>query len=62
MGSIYTLGGLLKIEVRNYLQTKSKYDPDFRVTCPLVEESQTSESMIQRYSRNLSESDIEFIE
>lgn len=23
MGSIFTLGGLLKIEVRNYLQTKS---------------------------------------
>jgi hypothetical protein len=43
MGSIFTLGGLMKIEVRNYLQTKAKYDPDFRVVCPLVEESKASE-------------------
>lgn len=43
MGSIFTLGGLLKIEVRNYLQTKSQYDPDFHVVCPLVEESKASE-------------------
>ena len=38
-GSIYSLGGLLKIEVRNYLQTKVKYEEEFRVICPLVEDS-----------------------
>lgn len=62
MGSIYTLGGLLKIEVRNYLQTKSKYDPEFRVVCPLVEDSRASEATMQRYKRDLSIDDIEFFE
>lgn len=41
--SIYTLGGLLKIEVRNYLATKVKYVDDFRVVCPLVEDSEQVE-------------------
>jgi len=62
MGSVYTLGGLLKIEVRNYLQTKSKYDADFRIVCPLLEESKVQESTIQRYSRDLTDADIEFFE
>ena len=46
MGSIFTLGGLMKMEVRNYLQTKSKYDSDFRVVCPLVEESKAGEQSL----------------
>ena len=50
------------MEVRNYLQTKSKYDSDFRVVCPLVEESKAGEQSLQRFARDLSESDIEFIE
>ena len=62
MGSIFTLGGLLKIEVRNYLQTKSKYDSEFRVVCPLVEESKASEDSMQMYKRDLTDSDIEFFE
>lgn len=62
MGSIFTLGGLLKIEVRNYLKTKSKYDPEFRVVCPLVEDSKASEATMQRYKRDLSIDDIEFFE
>ena len=62
MGSIFTLGGLLKIEVRNYLQTKAKYDPDFRLVCPLVEDSKASEDTMQRYKRDLSDDDIAFFE
>ena len=62
MGSIFTLGGLLKIEVRNYLQTKRKYEPDFRVVSPLVEESNASESTMQRYKRDLTNADVEFFE
>lgn len=62
MGSIFTLGGLLKIEVRNYLQTKVKYDPEFRVVCPLVEESKASEDAMKRYQRDLSENDLRFFE
>ena len=62
MGSIFTLGGLLKIEVRNYLQTKSKYDPDFRIVCPEHEEGKTSEDTLQRFRRDLTVGDIEFFE
>ena len=62
MGSIFTLGGLLKIEVRNYLQTKSKYDPEFRVVCPLIEEGKAQEESMQRFKRDLTKTDIEFFE
>ena len=46
MGSLYQLGGLLKIEVRNYLQTKSKYVDNFRIVCPLSEASKMAEDSI----------------
>ena len=62
IGSIYSLGGLLKIEVRNYLQTKAKYEEDFRVVCPLVEDSKAVEQSMQRYRRDLSKDDVEFFE
>lgn len=62
MGSIFTLGGLLKIEVRNYLQTKVQYDPEFRVVSPLIEENKSSEDTMQRYKRILSEDDVRFFE
>ena len=45
-GSIFTLGGLLKLEVRNYLQTKKKYNPEFRVVCPLIEEAKAFEDTL----------------
>jgi hypothetical protein len=31
MGSLYALGGLMRIEAKNYLETKKKYDPNFRI-------------------------------
>ena len=52
----------MKVEVRNYLQTKSKYDPDFRVVSPLIEESKVSEDIMQRYKRDLSDNDLAFFE
>ena len=39
MGSLFAVGGLLKIEARNYLETKHKYNPNFRIVSPLIEES-----------------------
>ena len=35
MGALFSIGGLLKVEARNYLETKKKYEDDFRVVCPL---------------------------
>ena len=43
MGSLFALGGLLKIEARNYLETKNKYDSNFKIVSPLVEENDAVE-------------------
>ena len=43
MGSLFAMGGLLKIEARNYLETKRKYDPQFKIVSPLIEENKTQE-------------------
>ena len=62
IGTIFQLGGLLKIEVRNYLKTKSKYDSKFHLVCPLIEENKTAEDMMKRMQRYLSTGEIEFFE
>ena len=56
------MGGLLKIEVRNYLKTKQKYEPSFPLVCPLVEESKKAESMMQRSQRTLTDDELAFFE
>lgn len=60
MGSLFALGGLLKIEVRNYLETKLKYDPQFKTVSLLVEESKAVEDSVQKNRRDMSEKDILF--
>ena len=62
MGSLFALGGLLKIEVRNYLETKLKYNPEFRTVSPLIEESKSVEDSVQKHRRDMSEKDIGFFE
>lgn len=62
MGSLFALGGLLKIESRNYLETKQKYDPSFKILSPLVEENKAVEDSMQRARRDLTIADIEFFE
>jgi hypothetical protein len=62
MGSLFALGGLLKIEARNYLETKLKYDPEFRIVSPLVEESKQVEDSVQKMRRDMSDKDIAFFE
>lgn len=62
MGSLFALGGLLKIEARNYLETKQKYDASFHTVCPLIEENKAVEDSLQKARRDLSEKDIKFFE
>lgn len=62
MGSLFALGGLLKIEARNYMETKQKYDPSFKIVSPLAEENQQVEDSLQRARRDLSNNDILFFE
>mmetsp|Transcript_92652 Transcript_92652/g.127699 ORF Transcript_92652/g.127699 Transcript_92652/m.127699 type:complete len:231 (+) Transcript_92652:167-859(+) len=46
MGSLFAIGGLLKVEARSYLETKNKYEKDFRIVSPLVLKDQTQENAI----------------
>ena len=46
MGSLFALGGLLKIEARNYMETKQKYDPSFKIVSPLSEENKQVEDSL----------------
>ena len=62
MGSLFGLGGLLKIEARNYLETKRKYDPDFRVVSPLIEDQKNQEDAMQRGRRDLKDEDLEYFD
>lgn len=60
-GTMFALGGLLKIEARNFLETKIKYDSSLVIT-NMVEESKTAEDSMQRAKRDLSQADIEYFE
>jgi hypothetical protein len=62
MGSLFALGGLLKVEARNYLETKVKYDETFRVVGPLNEENKQVEESLQKSRRDMSSRDIIFFE
>ena len=62
MGSLFALGGLLKIEARNYLETKRKYEPNFRIVSPLIEESKAQEDCMQRGRRDLSQEDLDYFD
>jgi hypothetical protein len=67
-GSLFALGGLLKLEAKSYLQTlqsfKKEDDPTFEVPCPLFTADDESEiqKMEKQRVRNLSSSDILFYE
>jgi hypothetical protein len=61
-GMLYTLGGLLKVEARNYLETKHKQDPSFQVAGPIRESSNEAEKLIERTKRELSPPDLTFFE
>ena len=62
MGSLFALGGLLKIEARNYLETKRKYNPNFRIVSPLIEENKNQEDAMQRGRRDLKEEDSDYFD
>ena len=61
-GTLYAMGGLLKVEGRNYLDTKRKLDTDFTPAAPVREASTDAEKMIQQSLRELSPADIKFFE
>jgi hypothetical protein len=43
MGSLYALGGLMRIEAKNFLETKKKYDPNFRIVGKLFQGNELDE-------------------
>jgi len=38
MGSLFSLGGLLKIEAKSYLHTLKQADANYHLVCPLFDE------------------------
>jgi hypothetical protein len=68
MGSLYALGGLLKVEAKSYLMTCSEYykqEPEkntigFKLVCPLSNPENPLEDKEKEYIRHLSEDDQTF--
>ena len=68
MGSLYALGGLLKIEAKSYLMTlNERYtkDPEkntenFKLVCELSNPENPLEEKEKQYIRHLSDEDLEF--
>ena len=61
MGSLYALGGLMRIEAKNFLETKKKYDPNFRIVGKLFQGNELDEQE-QAFKRDLPETDVEFFQ
>lgn len=57
-GTLYAIGGLLKIEGRNYLDTKKKLDTDFTPAAQVREADSDAEKMISQSLRELSPADM----
>lgn len=63
MGSLYALGGLLKIEAKSYLMTNNEMDkkPEgFKLVCPLSNPENPVDEAEAKYLRKLKEDDLEF--
>lgn len=61
-GTLYAIGGLLKVEGRNYLETKKKLDSEFSPAAQIREADSEAEKMIQKSLRELSPADLTFFE
>ena len=53
------MGGLLKVEAKNYMETKKKYDEEFRLVNNLGDSNSEYE---KHFSKVLSLSDVKFFE
>jgi hypothetical protein len=68
MGSLYALGGLLKIEAKSYLMTLNerytkdpeKNNENFKLVCELSNPENPLEEKEKQYIRHLSEDDMDF--
>ena len=59
---LFALGGLLKSETRNFLQTKEKTCTDFKAPAPIKESNMEMEHLLKRTEREISQSDMKFFE
>ncbi len=59
MGSLFAIGGILKIEAKSFLKTLSETQ-DFPLMAPLINEENPMEQQEVKYLRELSKDDIEF--
>jgi len=60
---LYAIGGLLKVEARNYIDTMKKNNSSYETASPnTVEESNEMEKRLESTKRELSPSDLKFFE
>lgn len=61
MGSLYALGGLLKIEAKSFLMTHNESDDkpkDFKLVCPLSNPENPLDESEAKFLRKLKEDDL----
>jgi len=51
---LFAVGGLLKVEGRNYLSTKKLIDPEFETAAPVREATNEGEKMLEGTKHELS--------
>jgi hypothetical protein len=61
-GTLFSMGGLMKIEARNYLFTKQNTASDFKLPAPIKDNDPDTEDILQRAKRDLTKDDIKFFE
>jgi hypothetical protein len=61
-GTLFSMGGLMKIEARNYLFTKHNTESDFKLPAPIKDNDPDTEDILQRAKRDLTKDDIKFFE
>jgi hypothetical protein len=62
MGSLFALGGLMKIEAKSYLRSISERRDDFVFACPLVNPDSDIDKQDEKKLKALDETDIHFFE
>jgi len=61
-GMLYAIGGLLKVEARNYIDTMKKNNSSFETASPNTVEDSEMEKRLEQTKRELSPSDLKFFE
>jgi hypothetical protein len=60
MGSLYALGGLLKVEAKSYLITMREKDAEFSLPCLVSNPENAADEQEKQFIKQLSDDDLEY--